>query len=139
MRTIYRLNGQQIDINRPREINGVRYPHLRSVWQDVGVEQANVEDYPDPNIYTWQENADGTLIVTPIPQEELDRRHNATIQGDIDHMEKEAMLPRVTREFMLAAFEAQAAAAGVDPMLNVGYARMKELDTKIADMRRSKK
>lgn len=139
MRTIYLLNGQQIDINNSREINGIRYPHLRDVWQDVGVVQTEVEDYPDANIYTWKENADGTLNVSPIPQEELDRRHNATLQGDIDHMEKEAMLPRVVREFMLAAFAAQAQAAGVDPMLNVGYARLKTLDNEISNLRRQKK
>jgi hypothetical protein len=46
-------------------------------------------------------------------------------------MESSTMLPRVVREFMLAAFAAQAAAAGADPMSNLGYKRMKEMDDTI--------
>jgi len=36
---------------------------------------------------------------------------------------------------MLAAAQAQAAAAGVDPMLNVGYAKLKQFDELIASLR----
>jgi hypothetical protein len=36
---------------------------------------------------------------------------------------------------MLSAAESQAKAAGVDPMTNVGYAKLKEFDTLIAGLR----
>lgn len=70
-------------------------------------------------------------------QEQIDAANNAKVQAQIEADERATLLPRVTREFMLAAFEAQALSAGVDPMLNVGYKRMKEMDTKIADLRRA--
>ena len=57
-------------------------------------------------------------------------------QDIIDSMERTTLLPRVTREFMLAAFAAQAAAAGVDPMSNIGYARLKALDEQISTLRK---
>lgn len=129
------------------EIDGVRYPN--TVWDDPAFRAAQgITEIPDPQLpegvtdethYIHTLNAPPYLEWTEKPQEQLDQLHNSKVQQQIDSEERNAMLPRVTREFMLAAFEAQAAAAGADPMLNVGYARMKELDTKIADLRRSKK
>jgi hypothetical protein len=57
------------------------------------------------------------------------------IQAQIDTLEAQQLLPRITREFMLSAAETQAKAAGVDPMTNVGYAKLKEFDTQIAGLR----
>jgi hypothetical protein len=59
----------------------------------------------------------------------------AQIQSQIDFLESQQLLPRITREFMLSAAEAQAKAAGVDPNVNVGYAKLKEFDTQIAGLR----
>lgn len=81
MRTIYRLNGKKIELNAQHTIDGVTYPNLRDNWQSLGVEEVQVEDYPEPQLYTWTENADGTLNVTAIPQEEIDRRNQININN----------------------------------------------------------
>lgn len=57
------------------------------------------------------------------------------IKAQIETLEAQQLLPRITREFMLASFEQAAAAAGIDPMINVGYAKLKEFDTQIAVLR----
>jgi hypothetical protein len=70
---------------------------------------------------------------TPEPADVPDPK--IAIQAQIDTLEAQQLLPRITREFMLSAAEAQAKAAGVDPMTNVGYAKLKEFDTQIAGLR----
>lgn len=77
MRTIYRLNGNSIALDAPQTINGVTYPNLRGVWQEVGVTQHQVEDYPNPETHSWTENADGTLNVSPLPVEVIAERNLA--------------------------------------------------------------
>lgn len=59
----------------------------------------------------------------------------AAIRAQIEALEAQQLLPRITREFMLAAAQAQAQAAGVDPMQNVGYAKLKQFDQLIASLR----
>lgn len=54
----------------------------------------------------------------------------------ITALEVSALLPRVTREFMLTFFAAQAAANGVDPMTSPAYVKLKALDDHIATLRR---
>lgn len=64
---------------------------------------------------------------------------NEIIQSQIDALEKQTMLPRVTREFMLAQTVITAQMAGVDePTLytsNVGYRKVKDMDAQIAALR----
>jgi hypothetical protein len=57
------------------------------------------------------------------------------IRAQIESLEAQQLLPRITREFMLSAAEAQAQAAGVDPMQNYGYRKLKEFDSLIASLR----
>lgn len=56
-------------------------------------------------------------------------------QALIDALEQANLLPRVTREFMLIQFAAVAAQQGVDPMTNVAYRKVKELDDRITELR----
>jgi hypothetical protein len=70
---------------------------------------------------------------TPEPADVPDPK--IAIQAQIDTLEAQQLLPRITREFMLSAAEAQAQAAGVDPNVNVGYRKLKEFDTLIAGLR----
>jgi hypothetical protein len=62
-----------------------------------------------------------------------------SIQAQIDALEREVILPRVTREFMLAQMEAVAASQGVTPeqlrAINYGYRRVKEFDEQIEALR----
>lgn len=67
MRTVYLLNGKKIDLNSPRTIGEVTYPHLRDSWQELGIVETPREDYPDPTWNKWTENEDGTLNITPLP------------------------------------------------------------------------
>lgn len=57
------------------------------------------------------------------------------VRAQIDQLERESLLPRVTREFMLLSFATTAAGMGVDPMTNVAYVKVKELDERIAALR----
>ena len=125
------------------EINGVRYPN--TVWDDPAFRaEQGITEIADPQLpegvtdethYIHTLNEPPYLQWTPKSDEQLAQQKNAKLQQQIEAEERNAMLPRVTREFMLAAFAAQAAAAGVDPMTNVGFARMKELDEKIKALR----
>lgn len=81
--------------------------------EDVGPDETYSETQPEP--------------VAPDPK--------AAILAQITQLETQTLLPRVTREFMLTAFAAQAAAAGADPMTNFGYRKVKELDDQIAALR----
>lgn len=74
--------------------------------------------------------ADGN---TPEPADIPDPRE--AIRAEIDTLEKTSLLPRVTREFMLLSFATTAAGMGVDPMQNIAYQKVKELDDKIAALR----
>lgn len=57
----------------------------------------------------------------------------AEIVAQISALERQAMLPRVTREFMLAYMEA--AATPEQLALNIGYTRVKAFDQQIATLR----
>jgi hypothetical protein len=57
------------------------------------------------------------------------------IQGQIDALEAQQLLPRITREFMLVQFAAVAAQQGVNPMTNFAFAKLKAFDDQIAALR----
>ena len=64
---------------------------------------------------------------------------NVAIDAKISALESAVMLPRVTREFMLATFVSLAAAQNVTEATlyasNVGYKRVKDFDSQIAALR----
>lgn len=66
-------------------------------------------------------------------------QHRATIQKQINTLEAEQMLPRITREGLLEAAVALAAAQGVtEPQLyaaNIGYRKTKDFDNVITALR----
>lgn len=113
MRTITRRNGQRLDLNVWNRIDGTFYPPGWLQVGDRGIESAEVEDFPDPAFYTWTENADGSLNITAIPQAVIDAAFNAGKNAQIDAIERQTLVSRPVREFMLTLFKAQAAAAGV--------------------------
>jgi hypothetical protein len=138
MRTLYRRNGQRISLDAWNFIDDTNYPPGSLKVGDHDIVEAQVEDYPDSEKFTWTENLDGTLNVTPIPQDQIDAIQNERIQQQIDAEERNTMLPRVVREFMLGAMSALTP-KGTDPMQLPAYAKLKALDDKIAGLRRSKK
>lgn len=50
-------------------------------------------------------------------------------------MESQYLLPRAVREFMLGALKAEAAKAGLDPMLLPAYTKLKAMDDQIVALR----
>lgn len=63
----------------------------------------------------------------------------AEIRAKIDQIERQTLMNRVTREFLLAMAEAQAQGQGVTKeqlyQINLGYRRTKDVDTQIAQLR----
>ena len=98
---------------------------LRSDGASIPQDPANV-DYAA--YLAWVE-AGNTPEPADVPDPKL------AIKAQIEALEAQQLLPRITREFMLSAAQAQAAAAGVDPMQNVGYAKLKQFDELIASLR----
>lgn len=70
---------------------------------------------------------------TPEPADLPDPKE--AIRAQIEALEAQNLLPRVTREFMLLSFATTAAGMGVDPNTNVAYVRVKALDDEIAALR----
>jgi len=70
---------------------------------------------------------------TPKPADIPDPKE--AIRTQIAALETKQLLPRITREFMLSATEEHAQAAGVDPMQNMGYRKLKEFDVMISRLR----
>jgi hypothetical protein len=64
---LYLLNGKRINIDAPVTLNDVQYPNLRDpAWRvQLGVIEVPDPVYPNPDLYFWTENEDGTLTVTP--------------------------------------------------------------------------
>lgn len=58
-----------------------------------------------------------------------------SIQDQIDTLEREQMLPRITREFMLLQFMNVALAQGIDPMTNDAFRKLKEFNDTITALR----
>jgi hypothetical protein len=123
------------------EIDGVRYPN--TVWDDPAFRTAQgISTIPDP-VFTGDDETFYTRTDTDTaPYTTWERKPDAVIADiknerllqRIDSMERNVMLPRVTREFMLASFIASLP-EGTDPMTNIGYKRMKELDDEIKALR----
>ena len=67
------LNNRKVSIDTPVTHNGVTYPNLRDpVTRDkLGVTEVPDPVYPDPDLFYWTENEDGTLAITPKSEEQV--------------------------------------------------------------------
>lgn len=102
MRTIYRLEGKMIDINAPCIIGDVSYPHLRDVWESIGVVQAQVDDYPDTALFNVTEDEAGELTIEPKTEEQLAVNFNSHVQQEILALEN-SITNRMWREDSLGS------------------------------------
>jgi len=121
---------RRININAPyKGRSKLDTPEIRA--------ELGVIEIPDPARgndeveYTQEIDEPPYIVITPKSDEQLAQQASDKARSTIAAMESSTMLPRVVREFMLVAFAAQAAAAGADPMENLGYKRMKEMDDTI--------
>jgi hypothetical protein len=123
------------------EIDGVRYPN--TVWDDPTFRASQgITEIPDPQLpegvsdethYITHQDTEPYIVCTPKSAQQITQQNNAKLQQQIESEERNTMLPRVTREFMLGFTEAQFTPEQL--ALNVGYKRMKELDEKIKALR----
>ena len=139
---MFTLNSKRINPDAPLTTpDGVTYANLRdpSVREQLGVQEipdpVPPADFSDETYYRTEQDDAPYVVYTRKSDEQIEQARKARIQAQIDALEAQTLIPRVTREFMLGAFEAQAAAAGVDPMLNFAYSKVKELDNQIAALR----
>lgn len=81
----------------------------------------------------------GNRAMTPEEVAAFSPAPEPTPQERIDALERETMLPRPVRDFMLIAMEVEAAKQGITPeqlrLANPGYRKVKELDEQIAALR----
>jgi len=90
--------------------------------QYVRVPQELYEEIPDPARgndeieYTQEINEAPYIVITPKSQEQLDQQRKAKALAELEAAERSTLLPRVTREFMIAYFIKAAAEAGITPM-----------------------
>lgn len=134
-------NGTRVNIHAPYEYNDVRYPNLTNP-QDrevIGIselpEPLAPEDYSEKFYYRTEQDTFPYVVYTKKSEEQIQQIQRDELLNKIDSLEREYMLPRPTREFMLLQMEALAASQGIDPMDNIGYARVKEFDNQIRDLR----
>lgn len=139
---MFTLNEKRINIYAPfTSEDGTRYGNLTdpAVRAAVGVveipDPQPPEDYSDETYYRTEQDDAPYVVFTRKSDEQIEQARKARIQAQIDALEAQTLLPRVTREFMLQLFAAQAAAANVDPLENFGYRKVKELDDQITALR----
>jgi hypothetical protein len=67
------LNNRKVSIDAPVTHNGVTYPNLRDplTRTAIGVVEKPDPVYPDPDLFYWTENADGSLAITPKSDEQI--------------------------------------------------------------------
>jgi hypothetical protein len=93
------------------------------------------DDYSVDTYYRTEQSDAPYVVYTRMSDEQIKQAKAARILQEIAALESQTLLPRVTREFMLLSFAQAAAQAGVDPGANAAYAKVKELDDKIAALR----
>lgn len=108
MRTIYRLNGKMVDVDKqhipPMVIGDCAYPVLRPFMDKLGIVTAVVDDYPDLRLFDCTEDEAGNLTITPKSDEvvaEQDRQErNRLILVQIESLEN-AITERRKRDAIL--------------------------------------
>jgi hypothetical protein len=141
---MFRLNGKKINIT-------LQYYHAptdkwyKNLCDPQDRAELGVEEVPDPILPTppehyWiSEEADGSVTVIKKTDEQINEIENHKTRAHIEQEERNTMLPRAVREFILAAMVDKAASLGVDePTLyttNPGYKKLKDFDESIKTLR----
>lgn len=139
---MFTLNGKRINIDAPfTATTGVTYanlrdPHIRSVYgvQEV-VEPSPPEDYSEETYYRTEQDDAPYVVYTRKSDEQIEQARKSKIQNKIDELERSAMMPRVTREYMLLQMEAMFTPEQLSQ--NYGYRKVKEFDNEISALRAS--
>lgn len=92
---MYLLNNRKINIDTQQTINGVTYPNLRdpAIRAQLGVVEVPDPVYPDPDLYYWTENENGSLNITAKSPEQVLAIKNgkflAAVQAHLDSRAQE--------------------------------------------------
>lgn len=139
---MFTLNDKRINIDAPfTTADGITFASLRSPEARalVGVveipDPVPPADYSEETYYRTEQDDAPYVVFTRKSDEQINAARKARIQAQIDTLESSTLLPRVTREFMLLQFAAVAAQQGIDPLTNIAYQKVKELDDKITALR----
>jgi hypothetical protein len=139
----YKHPNQYIHEGQPFKIDGVQYP---ASWlytstpaqkMALGLSEVITLGAPeDPRLFYTSEQLVGavrTIINTPKSPEQVAELLKGEAQADIDRLEREQMMPRATREFMLTFMELNASPEVL--AANYGYQAVKAFDEKIKQLR----
>lgn len=132
---IHKQTLKRINPYAPVQIDGVRYASYPLELLDEIPDPQPPEDYSEDTHYRTEQDDAPYVVFTRKSDEQIEQARRAKIQAQIDSLERESLLPRVAREFMLVQFALAAANVGADPMANFGYRKVKELDDQIAGLR----
>ena len=119
--------------------------------QYVRVPQELYEEIPDPPRgndeieYTQEINDAPYIVITPKSQEQLDQQRKSKALAELTALEQANLMPRVTREFLIAATLMQAAALGLtdaqlldplDPAFAPGFKKMWDFNQQTIALRK---
>ena len=120
---------------------GTTYPRIPAELLDEIPDPLPPEDFTDETYYCTEQDDAPYVVFTRKSDEQIEQARKARIQSQIDAMERDALLARPAREFMLLQMEAIAAGQGVTPEQlreqHYGYRKVKEFDETIAALRAS--
>ena len=106
-----------------------------AVHDDMNGEALSLSIWPQGMVQITQAEADALLA--PAPLTAADKR--AAIDAQITSLEQQQLMPRITRETLLATAVTLASAQGItEPMLyaaQIAYRKLKDFDTSIAALR----
>lgn len=128
---------------QPFIINDIQYPqnwlNLSTPQDklDLGLEEVITTGTPEDSRYFWVgetlAGAVRTIINTPKDPEVVAALKLSEVNARIDQLERETLLPRATREFMLLFMESNFPMESLTA--NPGYQRVKAFDLKIKAVR----
>lgn len=145
---MFTLNDKRINIDAAfTSADGITYANLRDPYLRMafGIQEisdpAPPADFSDETYYRTEQDDAPYVVFTRKSDEQIEQARKARIQAQIDAMERDALLARPAREFMLLQMEAIAAGQGVTPEQlreqHYGYRKVKEFDETIAALRAS--
>lgn len=126
-------------------VNGITYPDswLRNASMEarlaIGLEEVITNGVrEDERYYFVSEVVNGavkTIVNTPKPIEMINQMKQEQILNQIDQLEKESMLPRITREFLLQLFADKSSSTGLNLVETKKYQKLQELENQISALR----
>lgn len=131
-------DGKRFEICNAHTIDDVQYPMQFFAREDNRL-SVGVIEIPDPVRgndeieYTHEIDEAPYNIITPKSQEQLDQQRKSKALAELTALEQANLMPRVTREFLIAATLMQAASLGLtevqlidplDPAYSPGFKKM---------------